>query len=242
MPAKNATKPYVANAFYHLYNRGVEKRILFIDDQDYSVIFSYLKTYLLPKHTLQLQQIIANPAESYHKKDEARRELRLNNFADSIKLVAFCLMPNHFHMLVKQSESNAIDVFMNSLWTRYTMYFNAKYKRVGTLFQDVYKAVMMETNEQLLYLTRYIHRNPFSLLGYRKLASKGDALRGEKLEQYPWSSYDTYLGINTIQWVHPEEILAYFSSNQRQQYRSFIESSDENEQSERILSSLQLDS
>lgn len=172
MPAKNSLKIYTPNSYYHLYNRGVEKRIIFIDEQDYHVFLSYLKEYLIPKDELALRKRLADSNTSYKEKDKILKALRMNNFSEEIFLVAYCLMPNHFHLLIKQSDELSIDRIMNSLGTRYTMYFNRKYKRVGPLYQDVYKAVLVRTDEQLLHLSRYIHRNPI------ELASQGDALRG----------------------------------------------------------------
>ena len=120
-------------------------------------------------------------------------------------------MPNHFHLLIHQKKENAIDTFMNSLATRYTMYFNHKYKRVGTLYQSVYKAVLVKTDEQLLHLSRYIHKNPLSL------ASKGEALKGSP------SSYSEYLGERKTTWVQTKDVLSYFSkTNPNLSYKLFV--------------------
>ncbi len=73
MPAKNSIKEYLEDSYYHIYNRGVEKRLIFIDDQDYSVFLSYLKEYLLPKNTTELQNIISNPNSSWREKDKANK-------------------------------------------------------------------------------------------------------------------------------------------------------------------------
>ena len=154
MPAKNVTKLYRKDSYYHLFNRGVEKRIIFQDDQDYTVFTNYLRDYLTPKEEL----IDALPQSSIVERIEREQQiLRMNNFHNNITLIAYCLMPNHFHFLVKQKEATAIHKFMISLATRYTMYFNRKYDRVGSLCQGVYKGVLVDTAEQLLYLTRYIH-------------------------------------------------------------------------------------
>ncbi len=177
MPAKNRIKEYLDNSFYHIYNRGVEKQPIFRDSQDYHVFLSYLKTYLEPKDEIKLRKILTSDSVSWREKDQAIKLLRLNNFSDSIKLLAYCLMKNHFHFLIKQSEATAMDRFTNSLFTRYTMYFNKKYKRVGPLFQSVYKAVLVNTDEQLVYLTRYIHRNIIANKRKIDLASQGQALR-----------------------------------------------------------------
>lgn len=212
MAAKNSVKDFVPNSYYHLYNRGVEKRDIFMDEQDRVVCLSYLKTYLLQKDKDGLRAVLVNPESSPKQKDQALKLLRLNNFADSLKLLSFCLMPNHFHFLVWQKEAETIDRFMNSFGVRYSMYFNRKYRRVGPLFQGLYKAVRVTSGEQLLHLSRYIHRNPL------KLASQ-DTL----LQNFSYSSYPQYLGVNNASWLHPEEILSYFSKSQIQGYREFVE-------------------
>lgn len=207
MPARNSIKQYLENGYYHLYNRGVEKRIVFLDEQDYSVFLSYLKEYLLPKNTQELIEKLANPNTPYKVRDKILKLLRLNNFADEITLLAYCLMPNHFHFLVKQKSAQSIDIFMNSLGTRYTMYFNRKYKRVGSLWQAVYKAVLVSKDDQLLHLTRYIHKQ---------------ALNPIEEELQP-NSYSEYLGKRKAEWVHPKEVLAYFSdTNPSISYKEFV--------------------
>src|SRR3989344_114863 len=192
MPARNSRKKYIENSYYHIYNRGVEKRIIFEDEQDYKVFLSYLKQYLTPKNIDILQDKLSNISTSYRERAQIIKELRLNNFSDEISIIAYCLMPNHFHFLVKQKGQNSIDTFMNSIGTRYTMYFNKKYKRVGYLYQGVYKAVQVETDEQLLHLTRYIH--------LQSLITKGVALRAQP------SSYEDYLGNTATEWVNSNGI------------------------------------
>ena len=238
MPGKHVTKQYEAQAYYHLYNRGVEKRIIFLDEQDYGVFLSYLKTYLLPKDEKKLFHIISDPSANYKEKNAAKRELQLNNFFNLIQMNAYILMSNHFHFLVQQSEKNAIDRFMNSLCTRYTMYFNKKYHRVGPLFQSQYKAVRITSDEQLIYITRYIHRNIIS----KTLALKGNALQGKKMMEYPWSSYAVYIGKRHIEWLHPKNVLGYFGKTEANTYASFAEMNDQNEKSAIILSPLDLES
>lgn len=214
MPARNSIKQYTENAYYHIYNRGVEKRQIFLDQQDYAVFLSYLKDYLTPKNEKDLMEKLSDPNLSYKEKDKVIKLLRLNNFFDEITFIAYCLMPNHFHFFVKQKNGYSMDKFIQSLATRYTMYFNRKYKRVGSLFQGVYKAVMVTSETQFIYLTKYIHK--------QALASQGETLQGQP------SSYPEYLGLRTTSWVHPEEILGYFSEiNPKLSYKSFVEEQDE---------------
>ena len=158
---------------------GVEKRIIFIDDQDYRVFLSYLRAYLSKPIDTPLHPITEvtglNPV----------RERQLLSFYGQIVLIAYCLMPNHYHLLLWQSEENSMTKFMQALGTSYSMYFNHRYRRVGSLFQGSYKAVYIDRDEYLLHLSRYMHRNPNELTG----------LNPVKLSEYPYSSYPYYLNI-----------------------------------------------
>lgn len=203
MPARNSRKLYIDNGYYHIYNRGVEKRKIFQDSQDYKVFLSYLKNYLLPKDIDTLQNQLANSKISWKEKSKILKQLRLNNFSNEITLLAYCLMPNHYHLLIRQKSFDSLDRFMNSLATRYVMYFNKKYERVGPLFQGVYKAVLVKTDEQLVHLSAYIHKNPSELF------QKGQAL--ENLIKQP-SSLPEYIGARNSNWVSTSEILKFFSA------------------------------
>lgn len=213
MPAKNSQKQYLEDGYYHLYNRGVEKRVIFLDNQDYSVFLLYLKQYLLPKNERSLQEKLANKDTSIAEKDKILKLIRLNNFSKELSLLAYCLIPNHFHFLVKQKDAWTIDSFMNSLATRYSMYFNRKYKRVGSLYQGVYKAVLVSSNEQLLHLSLYIHKQ---------------ALQGEALQIASLSSYLDYLKKTRNEWIKSDEILSFFSkTNPTLSYEAFIKQTED---------------
>lgn len=213
MAAKNSVKSYIPNTFYHVYNRGVEKRKIFIDDQDFSVFLSYLQTYLSPKDITSLQSILSSITASRQEKDKAFRELRLKNYAGQLELHCYALLPNHFHLLLYQKE-NVINYFMNSLGTRYSMYFNRKYKRKGVLFQDVYKAVHVDTEDQLLHLSRYIHNNP---VNWFDLAPT----QWQKV-RLP-SSLPDYLNQKQTDWLKTDTILEHFSqTNPQLSYEKFL--------------------
>lgn len=201
MPSRNIVKTYVDDSYYHIYNRGVEKRTIFLDEKDYKVFLSYLQFYL------------TNPLRGSTPKSFPSQ--LLHNHTQNIKIIAYCLMPNHFHLFVKQTDRYAINHFMRSLSTRYSMYFNKRYTRVGPLFQGIYKAVYIDNEMQYLYLSKYIHRNPLDLPGHEK---------SPKLVDYPYSSYRNYLGIIHQSWVNPTEIVEYFSKeNHHAPYREFVE-------------------
>lgn len=221
MASKNSRKLYIEQGYYHIYNRGVEKRHIFIDNQDYGVFLSYLKEYLSPKDEKNLMAKLSDHNISAKERDKILKLLKLNNFYNEIYLLAFCLMPNHFHLLIKQSSSLSIDKFMNSLALRYAIYFNRKYKRTGILFQDVYKAVSVNTDEQLLHLSRYIHQNP---LGKNKLIQK--ITLSDFLSQP--SSYPEYLGHRKTNWIETNEILNHFSkTNSNLSYQAFVQQTED---------------
>ena len=123
-------------------------------------------------------------------------------------------MPNHFHLLLKQLKNNGISTLVANFQNSYTRYFNLKNKRVGPLFQGAFKAVRVETDEQFLHVSRYIHLNPYSSLVVKSL---------EELQRYPWSSLPEYLNPkkhkNKISF--PKEILDFFDDNLHD-YQKFI--------------------
>lgn len=216
MPASNRTKLYLEDSYYHIYNRGVEKRLIFLDEQDYGVFISYLKEYLSFRDEIELANRLSDPNIPYKERDRILRLLKLNNFYEEITLLAYSLMPNHFHLFIKQKGAQSIDKFMQSLATRYVMYFNRKYKRVGALFQDIYKAVIIESDEQFIYLSKYIHKQALT----HNLGTQGSTLSAWEQP----SSYPEYLGKRKTEWVHPEEVLAFFSkTNPKLSYQAFVE-------------------
>ncbi len=202
MPAKNVLKQYESDAYYHLYNRGVDKCAIFREDKDYKTFLSFLKLYL----TLQGESLKGPPSR------------KIKNYFGEIELLCYCLMPNHFHLFIKQKSERAIDHFLRSLSTKYVRYFNTRYKRLGPLFQGPYKAVKVRTEYQFIYLSKYIHRNPMPLSPYKESP--------RRLREYPYSSYANFLGLFTQPWVQPSSILSYFSRTHKQlSYESFVEQS-----------------
>ena len=215
MSGKNSNKIYIENGYYHIYNRGVEKRLIFQDNQDYGIFLSYLNDYLSPKDENGLRDLLGKHNLSSKEREKIWHRLRINNFYQEITLLAYCLMPNHFHLFLMQKNSDSIDKFMNSLSTRYVMYFNRKYQRVGALYQDVYKAVLIANDEQFLQLSRYIHK--------QALTMQGDPLHGSQPSSYP-----EYIGLKNTSWVHPEGVLRFFNnSNPILSYENFVKDSSD---------------
>jgi len=222
MPSRNRTKTYVKNGYYHLYNRGVDKRIIFQDQSDCTVFLRLLKQYLSPKEELK----------NFLGFNTRLDRLMRTNMYGEIDLLSFALMPNHFHLLVKQTEINGITKFMTRLCTSYAMYFNKKYGRTGHLFQDKYKGVLVLDDNYILHLSRYIHLNP-------------SKIPNDKINFYEFTSYPYYLGLKKASWIKSDFILEYFSNkkigNYDSSYKKFIEDYREGFSSEEILKDLALD-
>lgn len=157
-------KQFVQGEFYHVYNRGNGKMTIFSDNEDFSFFIRRLKEGLFPSLSLSKRnQPVLLPENAFD-------------------LICYCLMPNHFHLAIRQNSDVTISKLMSKVCTSYSKYFNKKYERVGSIFQDQFKAVHVETNEQLLWLSVYIHKNP--------LVSN----IVERLDSYEYSSYLDYIG------------------------------------------------
>lgn len=156
---------------YHIVNRGVEKRTIFTDKRDYVRFIETIGYY-----------IANNPPSRFSFRN---RPLLVQHHASSplVEVLCFCLMPNHFHLLVKQVEDKGITQFLSKLSNSYTKFFNTKRKRIGPLLQGSFKAVRIENDEQLIHVSRYIHLNP--LIDYLV----------KDLKSYPYSSYPEYLNL-----------------------------------------------
>ena len=222
MPARNTKREYIENGIYHIYNRGVEKRDIFMDDRDYKTFLYFLKQYLIPE----------DDPEKKSSNFNGRLFVR-KNFFGKIDLLAYCLMPNHFHLLIKQKGGRDLSEFISALIISYSMYFNDRYERTGGLFQGRFKSVLVKDDNYLLHLSRYIHLNPNKV---RNLV---------KLKEYEFSSYQEYLRTRNTKWVKPELILDYFEQNKNDgmvssdNYRIFVE--DYIHDTEKILEGLTLE-
>jgi len=174
-------KPLLTQEIYHIYNRGVDKRVIFYSDRDHAKFVTTLRHYLYhPELKLSLA------LKAIAKGDSTIGQLEKTRTKNPLVSVLSCsLMPNHIHLAVKQLQEKGISKFMHKVCTSYAEYFNSKNERTGTLFQGRFKAVHVESDEQLICLSRYIHINAKDLLG------PNPTLGG--LINYPWSSLKYYL-------------------------------------------------
>lgn len=228
MPHRHTIRFFIENGLYHVYNRGVEKRNIFLDEQDYSVFLHLLKYYLSP-----VDDKTAHPLLEFQKFSVVKPK-PLSNIGEEIELLAYCLMPNHFHLLVRQISKDGMTKLLRRISTTYSMYFNKRYKRVGYLFQGRYKAAFIDSDNYLIHVSRYIHLNPL------------DLLKRSNLFNYPYSSYPNFVGTKRAIWLKPEFILKYFDTskmlpflNKYPSYKEFVESYPQD--SKEILGKLTID-
>lgn len=164
--------------YYHVYNRGVEKRPIFTSTTEYKRAIQTINYYRFKNQHLKLSEFLVTTQQN---KDKILSLFTPENSLVTIN--SFCLMPNHFHLLLKQKQNNGISVFLANFTNSYTKYFNKKHDRNGYLLQGTFKATMIESDDQLLHVNRYIHINPVV----------SNLIKEHELINYPWSSIKEYL-------------------------------------------------
>ncbi len=139
-----------------------------------------------------------------------------------VEILSYCLMNNHFHLLIRQKSEKGITKFMRKIGTGYTNYFNKKYKRSGSLFQGKFKSVLIKENKHLLYIPIYIHLNPldFKFYEWRENKIKNYKKAIEFLENYRWSSYPDYIGKNNFPEIIKKDFLISRMGNEKKQKES----------------------
>ena len=217
MPSKYYNRNFRPQHFYHLLNRGAYKNKIFRDQQDYELFISILSYYLKNPIGKCLSY------QTQVKKPHIRIKAPTN--PPTVHLVAYCLMPNHFHLLVKQlpeaTEKTNISNLMRRTMVTYAMEFQNKYKHAGTIFEGRYKNVEVDTDEQLLYLSKYIHQNPIKKV--------------KKLTKYPYSSLPVYLKqAEPLDWLYPNYVLK-LTNNYSQYLNTPVKESESDQFSSLIL-------
>lgn len=181
--------PLVNGEVYHIFNRGSDKREIFLKNRDFRRFRQTFHYYQTTGPKTKFSNFSKQNLNTFKPKLEDKL----------VDILCYCLMPNHFHFLLRQLKDNGIAIFMSQISNSYTRFFNTKYKRIGPLLQGAYKAVRIESDEQLLHVFRYILLNPV----VSKLT--------ETLYDYEWSAYSEYMQ-ETGQFCSTKEILNYFPS------------------------------
>ena len=203
---------FASGEYYHIFNRGVEKRIIFLDGADY---FRFI---------LGMSEFNnSNPVCNLRRLQDLSKTKSIEDKNPIVKFICYSLMPNHYHFLVQQIEDGGISKFMQKLGTGYTMYFNKRYERSGVLFQGPYKAKHISTDEYILHLSRYIHLNALSIKS-SNWASRGAGDRSEAyqfLMKYKWHSLPFWIEDKpNLVNLHSRIILDQFSS--KKSYTDFL--------------------
>lgn len=172
--------------YYHIYNRGTDKRIIFTNQSDYNRFIKILEICNSVERIEVRNFLYGGPTSVKKVKEEL------------VDIGAYVLMPNHFHILVREKTDGGISKFMKKLLTAYSMYFNKKYQRTGSLFEGRFQAKHADTDEYLKYLFAYIHLNPVKIVDPEwKENGISDIEKAKKyLMDYKYSSYLDYMGQN----------------------------------------------
>lgn len=171
--------PLVNDHYYHIFNRGVNKQQIFTNRYDYKRMMDTIRYYKYQNRHLKFSSFL-NLGSSL--RSEVWKMMEKSK--SYIDIIAFCLMPNHFHLLIKQNLDSGVSKFLSEIQNSYTRYFNLRHDRTGHLFQGQFKSVLIQSDEQLQHVSRYIHLNPYSSAIIKSL---------NDLEKYEWSSIDEYL-------------------------------------------------
>ena len=196
--------------YYHIFNRAVNKQVIFHDTSDY-FRFLFLTLYFQSPIIFQqlgrkVKEFVQSRALDNVEEDEIIKKRR-------VELVVFCIMPNHFHLIVKELDEGGIAAYMQRVLTSYSKYYNTKYQKSGHVFQGPYRAVHIADDRQLLHLSAYIHRNPREISKWFK-----------KEDQYIWSSYQDFIDEN--RWgnlIMPDIVIGQFKD--KAEYENFVKTS-----------------
>jgi REP element-mobilizing transposase RayT len=184
-------KNFTSGTIVHVYNRGNNREKIFLDQDDYKAfLFRIGLTLGVESEILQKNNLLSIP----------NSRIRINANKNLFELHAFCLMPNHFHLLIEQTGNVSISKFISQICTSYAMYINKKYKRVGHVFQDKFKAVLIENNPQLMWTSSYIHMN----------AVKDKIVKHPS--EYSWSSYNDFTHNRNLPIVSKQLLLETFGN------------------------------
>ena len=220
---------------YHVYNRGVEKRVIFLSDRDYRRFVDDLFVFNDEASITNLGYNLVSAGKLQIQSVEAKKKRPL------VDILVFTLMPNHFHLILRQRKDNGIIKFMQKLGTGYTMYFNKRYERVGGLFQGAYKAVLINKQAHFIHLPYYIHTNPLELTPYRGRTSIGAEEAMKFLENYRWSSFLDYIGKRNFPHVISRKFLLKFFGGPAKYKKDILDWLNEKDRSLELIRSFTLE-
>ena len=212
--------PFITGEYYHIYNRGIDKRIIFKLSKDYErfIMLLYLAN---SEESFNLADILNKRNKSFNEVMTFNRGKKL------VSLGAWCLMTNHFHLLIRQEVDGGITKFMKKLGVGYSMYFNIKYKRQGALFGGPFKSKLIGVDDNYMrHLFGYIHLNPLDIKfsGWKNVVNKSKKKMKDFLKLYRYSSYLDYIGGDRVEKniITAKNFPDYFVESQS--FKDFINS------------------
>lgn len=207
--ATNRKLVFANDEIYHIFNRGVEKRPTFTNKRELDRGVLTLDFYRYADLSVKLSQFLTLP---YDQKESLIKSMKKDS-KKLVDIISYCLMPNHFHFLLRQKIEKGISIFISNFTNSYTRFFNTKHERIGPLFQGIFKAIRILSDEQLMHVSRYIHLNPVSSY----------IIEPTDLESYHWSSYPEYINLSANDICDKETVLDLFSSKDAaKKYKQFV--------------------
>lgn len=170
--------PLVVGGVYHVFTKSIAGFKIFNNNSEFSRMRETIRYYQREKPPLKFSRFVKSDKGKENHIDET---ILLSNKEKLLEIIAYCLMPTHLHLTLKQLKENGITIFMSNILNSYTRYFNTKHNRKGPLWEGRFKNILIETEEHLLHLTRYIHLNPVT------------AYLVNKPEEWFASSYEEYV-------------------------------------------------
>lgn len=217
--------PLINGQYYHVFNRSINGNPIFTNKRILKRALETIKYYKYQINPIRLSYYLRwSDAKKLNLIKDLKKKNKLN-----ITNIAYCFMPNHFHLLLKQESDKGISKFMSNFQNSITRYLNTISNKKGHIFQAQFKAVLIESNEQLLHVTRYIHLNPFSSFLIKSI---------DQLSQYPWTSLNEYLE-NKSNFCEVNLVLSNFKNSKK--YWEFIEDHSDYQRNLQIIKHLILE-
>ncbi len=203
--------PIVTGNVYHVLNKSIAGYVIFTSHKEFVRMIQMLRFFSIDNNLPKFSRFIEQNSEKGKSIEQILSEKAEEGTL--IDIIAYCIMPTHFHLVIRQNKDNGVSKFIGNLCNSYARYFNTKYERKGRLWEGVFKNVSVDSEEQLLHLTRYIHLNP---------ATAGLV---KKAEGWKYSSYDEYLGLSRT--IFPFCKFSNLIDMSSKEYRSFVENQAE---------------
>lgn len=186
--------PFAEGEYYHIYSRGVEKRKIFMGVRDYDRFVALL--YIMNQNaSFKMDNFLQRSKNNLKDIFKEEREKTL------VSILGYCLMPNHFHLILYEHTEGGVTKFMGKILTAYSMYFNTKYERSGPLFTHPFRSEHINSESQYMYIFSYLHLNPLSILDkkWKENGIKNKKEAKKFLEKYQHSSYQDFLEVNRVE-------------------------------------------